>query len=86
MINGEIVPIHEAVEFKSKDELLTKLRNMRAASVKLAPADRRVVKQMLGIAIQEVCYTSERELLRYKNYTDYKKGKRKKEKVQNEAG
>ena len=34
---------------------------------------------MLGIAIQEVCYTSERELLRYKGYTDYKKGKRKKE-------
>lgn len=86
MINGEIVPILEAVEIKSKDELLTKLRNMRAATVKLAPADRRVVKQMLGIAIQEVCYTSERELLRYKNYTDYKKGKRKKEKVQNEAG
>lgn len=86
MINGEIVPILEAVEFKSKDELLTKLQNMRAASVKLAPADRRVVKQMLGIAIQEVCYTSERELLRYKNYTDYKKGKRKKEKEQNEAG
>lgn len=86
MINGEIVPILEAVEFKSKDELLIKLRNMRAATVKLAPADRRVVKQMLGIAIQEVCYTSERELLRYKNYTEYKKGKRKKEKVQNEAG
>ena len=43
MINGEIVPILEAVEFKSKDELLTKLRNMRAATVNLAPADRRVV-------------------------------------------
>ena len=79
MINGEIVPILEAIEFSSKDELLTKLRDMR--EVRLAPADRRVVKQMLGIAIQEVCYTSERELLRYKGYADYKKGKRKKETV-----
>lgn len=79
MIGGEIVPILEAIEFSSKDELLTKLRDMREATVRLAPADRRVVKQMLGIAIQEVCYTSERELLRYKGYTDYKKGKRKKE-------
>ena len=81
MINGEIVPILEAIEFSSKDELLTKLRDMREATVRLAPADRRVVKQMLGIAIQEVCYTSERELLRYKCYADYKKGKRKKETV-----
>ena len=79
MINGEIVPILEAIEFSSKDELLTKLRDMRESTVRLAPADRRVVKQMLGIAIQEVCYTSEHELLRYKGYTDYKKGKRKKE-------
>ena len=58
MINGEIVPVLEAIEFSSKDELLTKLRDMREATVRLAPADRRVVKQMLGIAIQEVCYTS----------------------------
>mgnify|MGYP006987513953 FL=1 len=78
MIGGEIVPILEAIEFSSKDELLTKLRDMREATVRLAPSDRRVVKQMLGIAIQEVCYTSERELRRYKGYTDYKKGKRKK--------
>ena len=28
MINGEIVPILEAIEFSSKDELLTKLRDM----------------------------------------------------------
>ena len=29
MINGEIVPILEAIEFSSKDELLTKLRDMQ---------------------------------------------------------
>ena len=46
MINGEIVPILEAIEFSSKDELLTKLRDMREATVRLAPADRRVVKQI----------------------------------------
>ena len=79
MVHGEIGAIVEAIVCSSKDELRTKLRDMRGAAVRIAPADRRVVKQMLGIAIQEVCYTSERELLRYKGYTDYKKGKRKKE-------
>lgn len=77
MICGEIVPIIEVIDFKSKDELLKKLREMRDATVKLSPADRRIVKQMLGIAIQEVCYTSEYELLRFKGYTDYKKHKNK---------
>ena len=39
MINGEIVPILEAIEFSSKDELLTKLRDMREATVRLAPKE-----------------------------------------------
>ena len=37
MIGGEIVPILEAIEFSSKDELLTKLRDMREATVRLPP-------------------------------------------------
>ena len=77
MINGEIVPIIEAIDYTSKDELLQKLRAMRDSTVRLAPDDRRIVKQMLGIAIQEVCFTSERELLRYKNYSQFKRSKKK---------
>ena len=73
MIYGELVPIIEAIDYSSKDELLHKLRTMRDDTVRLAPADRRVVKQMLGIAIQEVCFTSEYELLRYKKFANYKK-------------
>lgn len=37
MINGEIVPILEAIEFSSKDELLTKLRDMRERPFGLPP-------------------------------------------------
>lgn len=77
MINGEIVPIIEAIDFQSKSELLEKLRNMREDTVRLSPEDRRVIKQMIGIAIQEVCYTSEYELLRYKRYVQYKAKKEK---------
>ncbi len=77
MINGEIVPIIEAIDYTSKDELLQKLRAMRDSTVRLAPDDRRIVKQMLGIAIQEVCFTSERELLRYKSYSQFKRSKKK---------
>lgn len=76
MINGEIVPIIEAIDYQSKSELLQKLRNMREDAVRLAPADCRVIKQMIGIAIQEVCYTSEYELLRYKSYTQFKNKKK----------
>lgn len=77
MICGEIVPIIEAADYQSKSELLQKLRNMREDTVRLAYADRRVIKQMIGIAIQEVCYTSEYELLRYKRYTQFKNNKKK---------
>ena len=77
MISGEIVPIIEAIDYQSKDELLQKLRSMRDDTVRLAPDDRRVVKQMIGIAIQEVCYTSEYELLRYKRFMQYKANKNK---------
>lgn len=82
MINGEIVPI-----FRSNRIFVQRRTSYQTGGYggkrpsRLAPADRRVVSQMLGIAIQEVCYTSERELLRYKGYADYKKGKRKKETV-----
>lgn len=77
MISGEIVHIIEAIDYKSKNELLQKLRDMRDDTVRLALEDRRVVKPMLGVAIQEVCYTSEYELLRYKRYTQFKSSKNK---------
>ncbi len=69
-MNGEMANFIESIEFGSKTELLSKLRKMRENTVRLAPADRRVVKQMLGVAIQQVFHAPEAELLAYKNKSE----------------
>lgn len=78
-MNGEIIPIIETIEFTTKTELLIKLRAMRDSAVKLPHADRRIVKDILGVAIQEVYFTSGKELMRFKHYLNYKKNKANKE-------
>jgi len=69
-MSGEIVNFIESIEFSSKTELLNKLRKMRENTVRLSPQDRRVVKQMLGVAIQQVFHTAEAELIAYKNKSE----------------
>lgn len=78
-MNGEIIPIIETIDFTTKTELLTKLRAMRDSAGKLPQADRRIVKDMLGVAIQEVYFTPGKELMRFKHYLNYKKNKANKE-------
>jgi len=64
-MRGEIANFIESLDYNSKAELLNKLRRMRENTVRLSPADRRVVKQMLGVAIQQVYHAPEAELLSY---------------------
>lgn len=64
-MSGEIANFIEQLEFKSKAELLDKLRRMRDNTLRLSPTDRRIVKQMLGVAIQQVYHATEEELLPY---------------------
>jgi hypothetical protein len=64
-MSGEIANFIEVIDFNSKEELLGKLRRMRENTVRLLPADRRIVKQMLGVAIQQVFHTPEAELLAF---------------------
>lgn len=78
-MSGEVMPIIEAIDFTTKTELLTKLRVMRDSAGKLQKEDRRIVKDMLGVAIQEVYFTPGKELMRFKHYLDYKKNKVSKE-------
>jgi non-ribosomal peptide synthetase component E (peptide arylation enzyme) len=69
-MRGEIVNFIESIDFCSKAELLTKLRTMRENTVRLAPNDRRIVKAMLGVAIQQVFHAPEAELLNYKKQSE----------------
>lgn len=71
-MSGEVMPIIEAIDFTTKTELLTKLRVMRDSAGKLQKEDRRIVKDMLGVAIQEVYFTPGKELMRLKHYVLYK--------------
>lgn len=67
MLSGEIVTFIETIDFKSKSELLERLRTMRKNTVCLSPKDRHIVKQMIGVSIQQVFHTPENVLLKYKN-------------------
>lgn len=78
-MSGEIMPIIEDIDFSTKTELLEKLRAMRVSAGKLVPEDRCVVKDMLGVAIQEVYFTPGKEVMRFKHYVDYKKNSHNKE-------
>jgi len=65
MLSGEIIAFIETIDFKSKSELLEKLRTMRQNTICLSQKDRHIVKQMIGIAIQQVFHTPETVLLSY---------------------
>lgn len=65
MLSGEIASFIESIDYKSKAELLAKLRTMRQNTVCLSPKDRHIVKQMIGVSIQQVFHTPERVLLFY---------------------
>lgn len=67
MLSGEIISFIEILDFKSKTELLERLRTMRRNTVCLSPKDRHIVKQMIGVSIQQVYHTPEKTLLKYSN-------------------
>ena len=75
-MGGDLSSLIEVVDFANKTELLEKLRNMRKSTVKLDEPERSAVKEMVGIAIQQAYFTTEKELLRYKKYV-HGKGKTK---------
>lgn len=77
MNNGELNLLIESINFRSKDELIKKLRDMRDSTSRLAPAERGAIKQMIGIGIQQACYCTEKELLRYKAFLEDKKSYKK---------
>ena len=70
MLSGEIVTFIETIDFKSKPELLERLRTMRKNTVCLSPKDRQIVKQMIGVSIQQVFHTPESVLLKYASYKE----------------
>ena len=68
MLNGEMVFFLDNIEYSSKSELLAILRAERNATYQFEGEQRAVLKQLLGLCIQQVLHTGEETLLEYKNF------------------
>ena len=78
LMSGELMSVIGCINFKNRDELLKKLRAIRDGVVKFAPPKRYILKKLIGISIQEVYFTSETDIMNYKNYLDSRKDSMKK--------
>lgn len=71
-INGEITTFLNDCDFKDKNEFMDKLRALRK-SPNLAPNCKYdPFYDMIGVAIQQAFYVNEKQLMRYKNYCNYR--------------
>lgn len=66
--SGELVPVIDLVEFENKNDLLEKVRQIREDIKTLPYYEREVFRKMLSVAIQEIYYTSEEKLLKFKKH------------------
>ncbi|MGN0961421.1 MAG: hypothetical protein ACI4PF_04400 [Christensenellales bacterium] len=71
-IGGELAFILQDIDYKSKQDLLEKLRGLRDSLRNYPEQEKELLKPILSVAIQQAFYASEWELNRYKNFCDYR--------------
>lgn len=64
-MSGEVLAFINEIDFKSKRDLIDKLRDMRENVNNYEPSKRNTIKQMLGVAIQQVFRCQKEELDKY---------------------
>ena len=67
-ISGELTSIIKNIDFTSKADLLNQLRNLRNDVKQYPKNERKIIMPHLAVAIQQAFYTSEWELLHYKEF------------------
>lgn len=67
-IGGELTSLIRNIEFASKADLLNQLRNLRNEVKQYPKEERKTIMPHLAVAIQQAFYTSEWELIHYKQY------------------
>jgi len=72
-IGGELAFILQDIDYTSKQDLLDKLRTMRDSLKDYPKEERKEIRPILAVAIQQAFYFSEWELMNYKKFCD--KGK-----------
>ena len=78
LVSGELMTVIDFVDFKNKNELLFKLRELRDKTLKFSPKKRAVIKQIIGISIQEAYFAKEEDLIAYKDFLNKRKNSMKK--------
>jgi hypothetical protein len=71
ILSGEIIEFINKIDFKSKEELIQKLRDMRTNINRYEPRRRNTLKQMIGVAIQQVYRSSDVEIEHYVHFKKY---------------
>lgn len=71
-IGGELAFILQDIDYNSKQELLDKLRALRESLKTYPKEERDKIKPILAISIQQAFYASKYELMRYKNFCEFR--------------
>lgn len=67
-IDGEITTFLSDINYQNKEELMNKLREIRRTAKNKIKNGYSQFYPMIGVAIQQAYYTSEKQLMRYKKY------------------
>jgi len=73
ILSGEMMSILENIEFESKQELLLKLKKLRFETKNLSSHSKQEILQILTIAIQQIYYADERQIVNYKKFINSRK-------------
>ena len=71
-INGEITSFLSDFNFTNKEELMDKLRVIRKEPNLSQNCNYKQFYEMIGIAIQQAYYTHPNQIMRYKQYCNYR--------------
>lgn len=71
-INGEITNFINDCEFEDKTQLMDKLRSLRKNPKLDQNTNYSIFYELIGVAIQQAFYVGEKQLIRYRNYCNYR--------------
>ena len=72
-IGGELAFVLQDIDYSSKKNLLDKLRSIRDDLKNYDDKDRNEIRPILAVSIQQAFYSSNWELMKYKDFLNWRK-------------
>lgn len=72
-IGGELAFVLQDIDYFSKKDLLDKLRKIRDDLKNYDDKDKKEIKPILAVSIQQAFYANNWELMRYKTFLNWRK-------------